>query len=70
MQCFSFPNFYHYLTKICAIFCFSRVSPTNLAKLLEKIAKFSMKKKKKKKKKNKQTNKQTNPWQIFLFLGV
>jgi hypothetical protein len=39
---FFFPNFYHYLTKICGIFCFSRVSPTNLAKLLEKIAQFSI----------------------------
>jgi hypothetical protein len=45
------PNFFHYLTKICGIFCFSRVNPTNLAKLLEKIAQFSILKKKFKRKK-------------------
>jgi hypothetical protein len=45
---FFFPNFYHYLTKICGIFCFSRVSPTNLAKLLEKNAQFSISKKEEK----------------------
>ncbi len=51
------PNFYLYLTKICGIFCFSRVSPSNLVKILEKIAHFS-------------TSKKKNPWQIFPFFCV